>query len=158
MLHQLMLLYYCHLSVLCPFPLHLDMMRIFFTFKLNPFDASLMALLPPRKNFIVFSRICDFVLFLFIYSFLFWSVITITLERLNQSEPNFHTSLLTEIARPCTKMGITTHMWPPLIRGFCCPPEILHTFNINQSKPNFHTWLLTGIAHSSSQMDIKGQM
>ena len=40
----------------------------------------------------------------------FLSVTLITLERLNQSEPNFHTRLLTEIARPCTKMDIAGHM------------------------------------------------
>ena len=34
----------------------------------------------------------------------------ITLGRLNQSEPNFHTRLLTEIARPSSKMGIAGHM------------------------------------------------
>ena len=38
------------------------------------------------------------------------SVYTITLERLNQSKPNFHTRILAKIARPCTKMGITGHM------------------------------------------------
>ena len=69
----------------------------------------------PEKNFsegIVFSRVCDFVLFFFIYFIYLFicSVYTITLERLNQSEPNFHTRLLTEIARPCTKMGIAGHM------------------------------------------------
>ena len=52
------------------------------------------------KEFIVSSRVSDFVL----------SVTMITLERLNQSEPNFHTRLLTEITRPCTKMGIAGHM------------------------------------------------
>ena len=51
----------------------------------------------------------------------FLSVTTITLERLNQSKPNFHTWLLTEIARPCTKMGIAAHMWFPRIGGFCPP-------------------------------------
>ena len=35
---------------------------------------------------------------------------TITLERLSQSEPNFHTRLLTGIAWPSLKMGITGHM------------------------------------------------
>ena len=66
-------------------------------------------LLPPRKEFfIVFSRVCDFVLFLF-----FLSVITITLERLNQSESNFHTRILTEIAWPCTKGYHSSHVTPP---------------------------------------------
>ena len=35
---------------------------------------------------------------------------TITRERLNQSEPNFHIRLLTGIARPTLKMDITGHM------------------------------------------------
>ena len=34
----------------------------------------------------------------------------ITIERLNQSEPNFHTWHLTGIARPSSKMGIAGHM------------------------------------------------
>ena len=40
---------------------------------------------------------------------------TITLERLNRSEPNFHTWLLTGIARPSSKMGIAGHIYanPP---------------------------------------------
>ena len=38
------------------------------------------------------------------------SITTITLERLNQSKPNLHTWLLTEIARPSSKMGIAGHM------------------------------------------------
>ena len=42
--------------------------------------------------------------------FFFLSVDTITLESLNQSEPNFHTRLLTEIARTISKMGIAGHM------------------------------------------------
>ena len=73
----------------------------------------------PEKNFsegVVFSCVCDFVLFYFIFS-----ATTITLERLNQSEPNFHTRLLSEIAWPCTKMG------------FCLPLKI-DTSNFNQSK------------------------
>ena len=64
----------------------------------------------PEKNFsegVVFSCVCNFVLFYFIFS-----VIMITLERLNQSEPNLHTRLLSEIAWPCTNMG------------FCLPLEI----------------------------------
>ena len=64
----------------------------------------------PEKNFsegVVFSCVCDFVLSYFIFS-----VTTITLERLNQSEPNFHTRLLSEIAWPCTKMD------------FCLPLKI----------------------------------
>ena len=54
---------------------------------------------------IVFSRVCDFFGF---FSCLF--VDTITLERLNQSEPKFHTWLLTLIARPSSKMGIAGYM------------------------------------------------
>ena len=42
--------------------------------------------------------------------FVCWFVDTITLERLNQSKPNFHTWLLTGIARPSSKMGIAGHM------------------------------------------------
>ena len=46
---------------------------------------------------IVFSRVCDFIFYLFIFYlfifFFFLSVTTITLERLNQSEPNFHTRI-----------------------------------------------------------------
>ena len=71
-----------------------------------PGDQSRACLLATaRKRFlfsfegIVFSCICDFL-----------SVTTITLERLNQSEPNFHTRLLTEIAWSCMKMGIAGHM------------------------------------------------
>ena len=55
------------------------------------------------------------------YLFIFLSGYTITLERLNQSEPNFHTRILAEIAWPCTKMGVTGHMWPPVIGGFYPP-------------------------------------
>ena len=61
----------------------------------------------PEKN-LLFSVAS--VIFYFILFYLFLSVYTITLERLNQSEPNFHTGILTEIAQPCTKMGITGHM------------------------------------------------
>ena len=45
----------------------------------------------PKKNFsegTVFSRVCDFVLFLV---FRCLSVTTVTLERLHHSVPNFHT-------------------------------------------------------------------
>ena len=62
----------------------------------------------------LFLVVCDFFFFLSVYS--------ITLERLNQSKKKFHTRILTEIAQPCTKMGITGHMWPPLIGGFCPTP------------------------------------
>ena len=53
---------------------------------------------PPPENSILF------------FVFLLLSVTTITLERLNQSEPNFHTRFLTETARPSTKLGIAGHM------------------------------------------------
>ena len=78
-----------------------------------------------ERTHIVFSCVCDFVFirrkrifprilfsvvpvifFLDVYLF----VDTITLERLNQSKLNFHTRLLSEIARPDSKMGITGHM------------------------------------------------
>ena len=42
-----------------------------------------------------------------------WFVSTITLESLNQSEPNFHTWLLSRQPRPSLKMSIAGHMWPP---------------------------------------------
>ena len=48
---------------------------------------------------------------LFLLYFIF-SVTTITLERLNQSEPYFHTRLLSEIAWPCTKMGFCLQFQP----------------------------------------------
>ena len=53
--------------------------------------------------------------YLFIYLWIYLNMFvclfvdTITLERLNQSEPNFHTRLLTEIARPGSKMGTVGH-------------------------------------------------
>ena len=68
----------------------------------------------PEKNFIVFNCVCDFFfwmlvcLFVCLYVCLF--VDTITLERLNQSEPNFHIWLLTGIALASSKMGIAGHM------------------------------------------------
>ena len=42
-----------------------------------------------------------------------WFVPTITLESLNQSEPNFHTWLLSRQPRPRSKMGIAklTYLW-----------------------------------------------
>ena len=46
----------------------------------------------------------------FFFFFFFLDVTTITLERLSQSEQNFHTRLLTGIARPSSKMGIAGHM------------------------------------------------
>ena len=46
------------------------------------------------KNFspldIVLSCICDFILLFILFIYLFFDVTTITLERLNQSEPDFH--------------------------------------------------------------------
>ena len=39
-----------------------------------------------------------------------WFVPTITLESLNQSEPNFHTWLLSRQPQPSSKMGIAGHM------------------------------------------------
>ena len=57
----------------------------------------------PKVLFTVVSAI-------FFFLFFFLSVTTITLERLNQSKPNFHTWLLTEIARPSSRMGIAGHM------------------------------------------------
>ena len=69
---------------------------------------------PHRKNFpkdVVLSCVCDFFLFSFIYLFMYvLYVTTITLESLNQSEPNFHTWLLTGIAQPSSKMGIAGQM------------------------------------------------
>ena len=47
---------------------------------------------------------------IFFFCFIFLFVSTITLESLNQSEPNFHTWLLSRIARASLKMGITGHM------------------------------------------------
>ena len=91
-----------------------------------------MIVITARKNFIVFSRVCDFFFFFF----------TITLERLNLSKPNFHARILAEIARPCAKMGITGHMWPPLIGGFCPHPHPPWNFTYLQFQPiqtNFHT-------------------
>ena len=52
----------------------------------------------------VFSCVCDF--------FFFGGggdVDTITLESLNQSEPNFHATLLSRIARASLKIGIAGH-------------------------------------------------
>ena len=82
----------------------------------------------------------------------------------SQSKPNFHTWLLTRLARLSSKMGITGHMQPPLIGGFCTPPpkkKIVDTITLerlNQFEPNFHTLLLTGIARPSSKMGIAGHM
>ena len=67
----------------------------------------LSLLLLPPENF--FSKVL-FSVASVIFFFFFLSVYTITLERLNQSDPNFHTRILTEIARPRTKMGIIGHM------------------------------------------------
>ena len=39
-----------------------------------------------------------------------WFVLTINLESLNQSEPNFHPWLLSRQPRPSSKMGIASHM------------------------------------------------
>ena len=60
----------------------------------------------PRIMFSVASVI--FFFFFFFFGCMF--VDTITLERLNQSKPNFHTRLLTGIVRPSSKMGIAGHM------------------------------------------------
>ena len=54
-------------------------------------------------------------IFIFIYLFIiiiiiFLYVTTITLVSVNQSEPNFHTWLLTAITWPSSKMGIEGHM------------------------------------------------
>ena len=53
-----------------------------------------------------------------IFFFFFFFVTTITRERLSQSEPNFHTRLLTEIARPCAKIGVHRSHVIPLIGSF----------------------------------------
>ena len=47
------------------------------------------------------------------FNYFFLSVTTITLERLNQSEPNFHTRLLAEIARQVQKWVSQVTCNPP---------------------------------------------
>ena len=95
---------------------------------------------------------------IFFFFCLFLDVTIITLERLNQSKPNFHTWLLTGVAQPSSNMVITGNMQFPLIGGFCPHPGNKHTSDFNQTKPNSDTWLLTGIAHPSSKMGITGQI
>ena len=56
-----------------------------------------------------------------------WFVPTITLESLNQSEPNFHTWLISRQPQPSSEMGIAGHMQSPLTGGLP-PPSKLRYF------------------------------
>ena len=64
------------------------------------------------------SCVCDF----FFFSFY---ITTITLEGHNQSEPNFHTQLLSRIARQVRKWAsqVTCNPLPPPNRGLLPPPH-----------------------------------
>ena len=62
-----------------------------------------------RKD-IILSCVCNLSFFFFFFFFFFFLVTMITLESLNQSEPNFHTWLLSRKARPRSKIGIAGHM------------------------------------------------
>ena len=76
---------------------------------------------PLKRGFLPLENSINFFFFFFFF-FFFLSVTTITLERLNQSKPNFHTRLLTEIARPCMKWASQVTCDPTPNMGLLPPP------------------------------------